>query len=135
MKKFFFVAALVAIVSLYCFNANAEDSAPVSVENYSSSVVACIAGINEEINFDTRTLVHIYRLMPQKVQDLCVASYKAIAPRIERNGARSFTYEGVTITPVQNATGLDLKFTCQGHSLVVKNYSKAEFDAIFGVLE
>lgn len=133
MKKFFFVAAIAAIVSLLCFTANAEDSTPVSVENYSSSVIASIAGIDEQINFDTRTLVHIYRLMPQKVQDLCVASYKEIAPHIERNGVRRFTYEGVTITPVQTAKGMDLKFTCQGHSLVVKNYSKAEFDAIFGL--
>ena len=88
--------------------------------------------MDEGIDFDTKTLVVIYNLMPQKVKDLCVASYKDIAPRIEKT-RKSFTYEGVVITPIGTANGTDLKFSCGGHSIVVKNYTKAEFDRIFGL--
>ena len=92
---------------------------------------ATIAGSDENIDFDTKTLVTIYNLMPQKVKDLCASSYKDIAPRIERTGSR-FTYQGVTITPVKTSNGTDLKFSYGGHVVVVKNYTKAEFDNIFG---
>jgi hypothetical protein len=96
-----------------------------------SSVTATIAGDNEEIDFETKTLVAIYNLMPQKVKDLCTASYKDIAPRIEKS--KPFTYQGVRITPIVTEDGTDLKFSCNGHIVVVENYTKAEFDAIFGI--
>ena len=70
--------------------------------------------------------------MPQKIKDLCVESYKDIAPRIEKSG-KGFTYEGVAITPIKTANGTDLKFSCGGHSVLVHNYTKAEFDRIFGL--
>jgi hypothetical protein len=88
--------------------------------------------MNEGIDFDTKTVVAIYNLMPQKIKGLCISSYEDIAPRIEKSG-KGFSYEGVTITPIRTANGTDLKFSCQGHSLVVKNYTKAEFDKIFGL--
>lgn len=132
MKKFFFVAAI-ALVSLFCFSANAENSDSVQVDNYVSSVTANIAGVGEGIDFETRKLVLVYNLMPQKVKNLCIESYREIAPRIEKNGNRSFNYEGVTITPIRTASGTNLKFSCQGHTLLVKNYNRAEFDAIFGL--
>ena len=133
MKKFFFVAAI-TIVSLFCISANAESTETAPVESYVSSVTATIAGMDGEIDFETGKLVLAYNLMPQKVKDLCVASYKNIAPRIEKNGMRSFRYEGVTITPMKNSNGgTDLKFSYKGHTLVVTNYSRMEFDAIFGL--
>ena len=133
MKKFFFVAAI-ALVSLFCFSANAESTETAPVENYVSSVTANIAGIDGDIDFETGKLVIAYHLMPQKVKDLCVASYKNIATRIEKNGMRNFKYEGVTITPMKNSNGgTDLKFSYQGHTLVVNNYSRIEFDSIFGL--
>jgi hypothetical protein len=96
-----------------------------------SSVTATIAGDDEEIDFETKTLVVIYNLMPQKVKDLCTASYKDIAPRIEKS--KPFTYQGVRITPIITEDGTDLKFSCNGHTVVVEDYKKAEFDAIFGI--
>ncbi len=133
MKKFFFVAAI-ALVSLFCISANAESNNPSQVENYVSSVTATIAGVDGEIGFETGKLVLAYNLMPQKVKDMCVAAYKEIAPRIEKNGTKSFRYQGVTITPVKNANGgTNLKFSYSGHTLVVNNYSRMEFDAIFGL--
>lgn len=133
MKKFFFVAAI-ALVSLFCISANAESTETAPVESYVSSITATIAGMDGEIDFETGKLVLAYNLMPQKVKDLCVASYKNIAPRIEKNGMRSFRYEGVTITPMKNSNGgTDLKFSYKGHTLVVNNYSRKEFDAIFGL--
>ena len=133
MKKFFFVAAI-ALVSLFCISANAESTEAAPVENYVSSVTATIAGMDGEIDFEIGKLVLAYNLMPQKVKDLCVASYKNIAPRIEKNGMRSFRYEGVTITPMKNSNGgTDLKFLYKGHTLVVNNYSRMEFDTIFGL--
>jgi hypothetical protein len=71
--------------------------------------------------------------MPQKVKKLCVSSYKSIAPRIEKSVDKRFVFEGVAITPVKTATGIDLKFSYGGHTLVVENYTKAEFDKIFGL--
>lgn len=131
MKKFFLVA-IVSLVSVLCVSATVSNSASVSGEN-TSSVTATIAGIDEEFNFDTKTLVAVYNLMPQKVKKLCVASYKDIAPRLENNRSKSITYEGVRITPIENANGIDLKFSYGGHTVVVKNYTKSEFDGIFGL--
>ena len=131
MKKNFFVA-IVSLVSVLCVSATVSNSASVSGEN-TSSVTATIAGIDEEFNFDTKTLVAVYNLMPQKVKKLCVASYKDIAPRLEKNRSKSITYEGVRITPIKNANGIDLKFSYGGHTVVVKNYTKSEFDGIFGL--
>lgn len=131
MKKIFFVA-IVSLVSVLCVSATVSNSASVSGEN-TSSVTATIAGIDEEFNFDTKTLVAVYNLMPQKVKKLCVASYKDIAPRLEKNRSKSITYEGVRITPIKNANGIDLKFSYGGHTVVVKNYTKSEFDGIFGL--
>ena len=130
MKKIFF-AAIISLVTVLCVSATVADSN--AGDNYSSSVTATVAGMNEVIDFDTKTLVVIYNLMPQKIKDLCVSSYEDIAPCIEKSGSNGFTYEGVKIVPIKTATGMDLKFSCQGHSLVVKNYTKAEFDKIFGL--
>ena len=130
MKKIFF-AAIISLVTVLCVSATVVEIN--SDHNYSSSVTATIAGMNEGIAFDTKTLVVIYNLMPQKIKDLCVSSYEDIAPRIEKSGSNGFTYEGVKIVPIKSASGMDLKFSGQGHSLVVKNYTKAEFDKIFGL--
>ena len=130
MKKIFF-AAIISLVTVLCVSATVVEIN--SDHNYSSSVTATIAGMNEGIAFDTKTLVVIYNLIPQKIKDLCVSSYEDIAPRIEKSGSNGFTYEGVKIVPIKSASGMDLKFSCQGHSLVVKNYTKAEFDKIFGL--
>ena len=130
MKKIFF-AAIISLVTVLCVSATVADTS-TATENYSSSVTATVAGMNEEFEFDTMTLVAIYNLMPQRVKDLCVASYKDIAPRIEKSGSKGFTYEGVAITPIRTDSGTDLKFSCGGHTVLVKNYTKAEFDSIFG---
>ena len=129
MKKIFF-AAIISLVTVLCVSATVADSN--AGDNYSSSVTATVAGMNEGIDFDTKTLVVIYNLMPQKIKDLCVESYKDIAPRIEKSG-KGFTYEGVAITPIRTANGTDLKFSCGGHTVLVKNYTKTEFDRIFGL--
>lgn len=126
MKKIIF-AAIISLVTVLCVSATvAEGDA-----SYSSSVTATIAGVAEDIDFDTKTLVSIYNLMPQKVKDLCTGSYRDIAPKVEKNPGKTFYYEGVAITPVKTANGTDLKFSCGGHSVVVKNYNKAEFDNVF----
>lgn len=127
MKKIFF-SAIISLVTVLCVSATVADSN--AGDNYSSSVTATMAGMNEGIDFDTKTLVVIYNLMPQKIKDLCVESYKDIAPRIEKSG-KGFTYEGVAITPIRTANGTDLKFSCGGHTVLVKNYTKTEFDRIF----
>ena len=129
MKKIFF-AAIISLVTVLCVSATV--AAPAA-ENYSSSVTATVAGMKEGFDFDTKTLVVVYNLMPQRVKDLCVASYKDIAPRIEKSGSKGFTYEGVAITPIRTDSGTNLKFSCGGHTVVVKNYTKAEFDSIFGL--
>ena len=128
MKKVFFIA-IISLVSVFCVAATTADA--TAITNYTSSVTAKIAGVDEEIDFDTKTLVTIYNLMPEKVKALCVSSYKAIAPRVERSAGKRFTYEGVAITPVATADGVNLKFSYGGHTLVVENYTKAEFDKIF----
>ena len=129
MKKIFF-AAIISLITVLCVSATV---ASIPADNFSSSVTATIAGSDESINFDTKTLVVIYNLMPQKIKDLCASSYKDIAPRIEKSGSNGFTYEGVKIVPIRTTDGTDLKFSCQGHTVVVENYTKAEFDAIFGI--
>ena len=131
MKKIFF-AAIITLVTALCVSATIADTS-IATECYSSSVTATVAGMNEGFDFDTKTLIAIYKLMPQKVKDLCVASYKDIAPRIEKSGSKGFTYEGVAITPIRTDSGTNLKFSCGGHTVVVKNYTKAEFDSIFGL--
>ena len=125
MKKIIF-AAIISLVTVLCVSATVADDA-----NYSSSVTATIAGVAEDIEFDTKTLVTIYNLMPQKVKDLCTGSYRDIAPKVEKSTGKTFYYEGIAITPIKTADGTDLKFTCGGHSVVVKNYNKAEFDGVF----
>ena len=129
MKKIFF-AAIISLVTVLCVSATVADSN--STNTYSSSITATVAGMNEEIDFDTKTVVAIYNLMPQKIKELCISSYEDIAPRIEKSG-KVFIYEGVAITPVMTANGTDLKFSCGGYSVLVKNYTKAEFDRIFGL--
>ena len=130
MRKIFF-AAILSLVTVLCVSATVAEINNANSIDYASSVTATIAGDGEEIDFDTKTLVVIYNLMPQRVQDLCTASYKDIAPRIEKS--KPFTYQGVRITPVVTEDGTNLKFSCNGHTVVVENYTKAEFDAIFGI--
>ena len=129
MKKIFF-AAILSLVTVLCVSATVADSN--STDTYSSSITATVAGMNDGIDFDTKTVVAIYNLMPQKIKDLCISSYENIAPRIEKSG-KGFTYEGVAITPIRTANGTNLKFSCGGHTVLVKNYTKAEFDRIFGL--
>ena len=126
MKKIFF-AAIISLVTVVCVSATVAN---IPSDNFSSSVTAGIAGLDESIDFETKTLVTIYNLMPQKIKDLCVSSYENIAPRIEKSG-KGFTYEGVTITPIRTTNGTDLKFSYGGHTVLVKNYTKAEFDRVF----
>ena len=130
MKKIFF-AAIISLVTVLCVSATVADTS-TATENYSSSVTATVAGMKEGFDFDTKTLVVVYNLMPQRVKDLCVASYKDIAPRIEKSGSKGFTYQGVTITPIRSSNGTDLKFSCGGHTILVKNYTRQEFDNVFG---
>ena len=129
MKKIFF-AAIISLITVLCVSATV---ASIPADNFSSSVTATIAGSDESIDFDTKTLVTIYNLMPQKVKALCVASYKDVAPRIEAAGTKAFNYQGVTIRPIKTDDGVDLKFTCGGHTIVVENYTRSEFDSIIGV--
>ena len=129
MKKIFFIAIL-SLVSMFSVAATATN---VTTSTEKSSVTAIISGVEEDFDFDTKTLVAIYNLMPQKVKQLCASSYKSIAPRIEKSIGKRFVFEGVTITPVKTATGINLEFSYGGHSLVVENYTKAEFDKVFGL--
>ena len=129
MKKIFF-AAIISLITVLCVSATV---ASIPADNFSSSVTATIAGSDESIDFDTKTLVTIYNLMPQKVKDLCVASYKDVAPIIEAAGTKSFTYQGVAIRSIKTDDGVDLKFTCGGHTILVENYTRSEFDSIFGL--
>ena len=126
MKRFFFIAAL-ATVTLFGIAATVTPSA-----EYRSSVTANISGLGKSIEFDTKTLVAIYNLLPADVQKMCVDSYADISSRLE-NSDRSFTYAGVKITPTQDEGDRDLCFTYGGHKVVVEDYTKAEFDKIFGL--
>ena len=132
MKKFFF-AAIISLVSVLSVSATVSNNPSAASANSESSVTANIAGIDETFDFDTKTLAVVYNLMPQNVKDLCVASYKNIAPRIEKSGGKSLSYSKVRITPIKTASGVDLKFSYGGHTVVVKNYTKSEFDKIFGL--
>ena len=127
MKKIIF-AAIISLITVLCVSATVAN---IPTDDFSSSVTVTIASTDDSIEFDTKTLVTIYNLMPQKVKDLCVASYKDIAPRIEESGRR-FTYQGVTITPIRSSNGTDLKFSCGGNTILVKNYTRQEFDNVFG---
>ena len=127
MKKIFFIAIL-SLVSMFSVAAPATN---VTTSTEKSSVIARVSGVEEDYDFDTKTLVAIYNLMPQKVKQLCASSYKSIAPRIEKSIGKRFVFEGVAITPVKTATGINLEFSYGGHSLVVENYTKAEFDKVF----
>ena len=129
MKKIIFIA-IFSLVSVFSVTAATTDTTAAGKK---STVTARLSGVDEEINLDTKTLVSIYNLMPQKVKKLCVSSYKSIAPRIEKSVGKCFVFEGVAITPVKTATGIDLKFSYGGHTLVVENYTKAEFDKVFGL--
>ena len=130
MRKIFF-AAILSLVTVLCVSATVAEINNANSIDYASSLTATIAGDDEAIDFETKSLVVIYNLMPQKVKDMCTASYKDIAPRIEKS--KPFTYQGVRITPIVTENGTDLKFCCNGHTVVVENYTKAEFDAIFGI--
>ena len=130
MRKIFF-AAILSLVTVLCVSATVAEISNANSIDYASSVTATIAGDGEAIDFETKSLVVIYNLMPQKVKDMCTASYKDISPRIEKS--KPFTYQGVRITPIVTENGTDLKFCCNGHTVVVENYTKAEFDAIFGI--
>ena len=130
MRKIFF-AAILSLVTVLCVSATVAEINNANSIDYASSVTATIAGDDEAIDFETKSLVVIYNLMPQKVKDMCTASYKDIAPRIEKS--KPFTYQGVRITPIVTENGTNLKFCCYGHTVLVENYTKAEFDAIFGI--
>ena len=129
MKKIFFIAIL-SLVSMFSVAAPVTET---TTSTKKSSITARISGVEESIDFDTKTLVSIYNLMPQKVKRLCVSSYKSIAPRIEKSIGKRFVFEGVTITPIKTANGINLEFSYGGHTLVVENYTKAEFDRVFGL--
>ena len=129
MKKIFFIAIL-SLVSMFSVAAPVTET---TTSTKKSSVTARISGVEESIDLDTKTLVSIYNLMPQKVKKLCLGSYKSIAPRVEKSIGKRFVFEGVTITPIKTANGINLEFSYGGHTLVVENYTKAEFDRIFGL--
>lgn len=129
MKKIIFIA-IFSLVSVFSVTAATTDTTAAGKK---STVTARLSGVDEEINFDTKTLAAIYNLMPQKVKALCTSSYKSIAPRIEKSVGKHFIYQGVTISPIKTANGINLKFNYGGHSIIVENYTKAEFDKIFGL--
>jgi hypothetical protein len=129
MKKIFY-AAIISLVTVLCVSATIAHNADGT---YSSSVTANIAGLNDDINLKTDTLVELYNMMPQSVKSLCIASYKDIAPQIEKNIGKSFSYSGIKISPIKTETGIDLKFHTGHYSLVVNNYTQSEFDTIFGL--
>ena len=129
MKKIIFIA-IFSLVSVFSVTAATTDTTAAGKK---STVTARLSGVDEEINFDTKTLAAIYNLMPQKVKALCTSSYKSIAPRIEKSVGKHFIYQDVTISPIKTANGINLKFNYGGHSIIVENYTKAEFDKIFGL--
>jgi hypothetical protein len=127
MKRLFFIAAF-SLVTV--FGVSATIATPN--EEYASRVTTSIAGLDEDIEFDTKTLVTIYNLMPERVKQLCVDSYADISSRLEQL-SRSITYAGVKITPTATENGTNLKISYGGHKVIVENYTKAEFDKIFGL--
>ena len=80
MKKIFFIAIL-SLVSMFSVAAPTIDA---TTSGKKTTVTVKIAGVDEGIDFDTKTLATIYNLMPQKVKKLCLGSYKSIAPRVKR---------------------------------------------------
>lgn len=129
MKKVFFATILV-VVAIFGISATAANASYKTSDNYTSSVTATIAGMDREFVFDTETLVAIYNLMPQDVKELCRESYYDIATRIERSN-KGLTYAGVKITPTETTDGTTLTFSRGKYQVVVNNYTKSEFDAIF----
>ena len=129
MKKTIFIA-IFSLVSMFSVAAPVAEAA---IPSKKSTVTARISGVNETFGFDTKTLATIYSLMPQKVKTLCISSYKSIAPRIEESVGKRFVYEGVSITPIRTTDGINLEFSYKGHTIVVENYTKAEFDKFFGL--
>ena len=125
MKKLFFIAAL-SLVTVFGISATVATPS----EEYNSSVTANIKGLGKSIAFDTKTLVAIYNLLPEDVQEMCVDSYVDISSRLERSNS-SFSYAGVKISPRTMEEGTDLCFSYGGHKVVVEDYTKAEFDKIF----
>ena len=69
MRKIFF-AAILSLVTVLCVSATVAEVTNADSMDYASSVTATIAGDGEGIDFETKTLVVIYNLMPQKVKDL-----------------------------------------------------------------
>ena len=129
MKKLLFIAVL-SLVSVFCISATVVDHG--SEESCISSSSVLVSGLGEDITFDVSTLTTIYNLMPQRVKDLCVDSYADVSSRIESSN-KSFTYQGVKITPIKSNGQTNLKFSYGGYSVLVENYTKAKFDAIFGM--
>ena len=129
MKKLLFIAVL-SLVSVFCISATVVDYG--SEESCTSSSSVSVSGLGEDITFDVSTLTTIYNLMPQRVKDLCVDSYADVSSRIESSN-KSFTYQGVKITPIKSNGQTNLKFSYGGYSVLVENYTKAKFDAIFGM--
>ena len=56
MKKIFF-AAIISLVTVLCVSATVAN---ISADNFSSSVTVTIAGSDDDIDFDTKTLVTVY---------------------------------------------------------------------------
>lgn len=127
MKKVFFIGALSLLT---IFGISATVATPSG--EFNSSVTASLAGLDNPIAFDTKTLATIYNLMPDEVQSMCRESYADISSRIETTG-KSFTYAGVKITPIATDEGTDLKFSYGGHLVLVEEYTKAEFDRVFNL--
>lgn len=127
MKKVFFIGAL-SLLSIFGISATVA----IPSDEFNSSVTASLAGLGTPIAFDTKRLAAIYNLMPEEVQSMCRESYADISSRIETTG-KSFTYAGVKITPIATDEGTDLKFSYGGHSVLVEEYTKAEFDRVFNL--
>ena len=130
MKRVFFVAIL-SFVAVFGISATVANFGTTTSENYLSQVTATVGGLNKEFAFDTETLVAIYNLMPAEVKEMCKDSYAHISARLERSD-KAFTYAGGRISPIRSAESTDLRFTYGKHSVVVKNYTRSEFDKIFG---
>ena len=66
MRKIF-SAAILSLVTVLCVSATVVEINNANSIDYASSLTATIAGDDEVINFETKTLVVIYNLMPQRV--------------------------------------------------------------------
>ena len=60
MRKIIF-AAILSLVTVLCVSATMAEINNANSIDYASSVTATIAGDSEEIDFDTKTLVVIYK--------------------------------------------------------------------------